>query len=131
LAKRKQKSETLIRKEHDRKVLEIYEGDTRLSKSDVLNIVHNITDADIALLACQQPDEIKGVCEYTGWYVGKGTCLAQKYNKYGIATQSRKCQGCRSNEIVNQLNYILKHKYEGKYCAKWREKSIYRKRRKS
>jgi hypothetical protein len=122
---KKQKSDAQLRYEHTRKVLEIYEGERKLSKPQIAKIISQLSDKDIELLARGDASElagagIKGNCAFTGWYVG-ASCLASKYGKYGV-TQKPQCRACRADEIVIHLNYIFNINYEGKYCAKWRTK---------
>jgi hypothetical protein len=103
------------------RILFILEDGNSLPQIQIARLLNQITDDDIALLAKGQPASIRGHCELERYFVGQGTCLAKKYGKYGVAKDTR-CETCRSQEIVDQLNYIFEHRFAGKYHAEWRNK---------
>jgi hypothetical protein len=98
--------------------LRILDRNKPLSAVQCAYLIRDITDDDISTLAIGQPTTVKGRCMYERNYVGQGTCLAKKYNKYSVSPDPR-CNACKTDEIVIQLNYIFKHKYKGRYKAEW------------
>lgn len=124
--KERKKSVASLKIEGTRRVLNILEDGNPLTAIESAAVLDCITDKHIELLAKGRPQEIEGRC-ISGFYVGEGTCLAKKFGKYGI-TEDRKCKSCKHTEILNQLNYIFKKVFGGKYKAEWRQKREYKKR---
>jgi hypothetical protein len=122
----RKKSIQRLKIEGARRVLNILEGETPLTAIEVDAVIDCISDDHIALLAKGRPKEIKGRC-ISGFYVGEGTCLAKKFGKYG-AGEDPACRSCKHGEILDQLNYIFREVFGGKYRAEWRQKRDYKKR---
>jgi hypothetical protein len=117
LEKNRRKTVSEKKAESKDRNLRIFRNNFPLSTTEMQGIMRQITDEDIAKMAVEQPKEIKGKC-IMGYYVGAGTCLAKKLGKYGMKVDA-KCKDCKHEEILHQLNYIFKLKFEGKYRAEW------------
>jgi hypothetical protein len=111
------------RKKFDRRILCVLKDGLPMTQIEIARLINQISDDDICLLAKGQPKEVKGYCEVKKHSVGAGTCLAHKYEKYGVK-RDVKCDACKSQSITEQLNYIFKSKYGEKYHAEWRDKHI-------
>ena len=72
------------------------------------------------------PDEISGHCKKKKYYIGHGVCLYYKFLK-----KEAMCARCDSDEILNQLNYILKRETSGSYRAIWKTKKRKKRRKKN
>jgi hypothetical protein len=114
---KRQKSLREKKAEAEGRTLRIFRNNFPLTQTEMQVLLRKITDEDIAVMAVNQPSEIKGQC-ITGYHVGAGTCLAKKLGKYGLREDAR-CKDCKHEEILHQLNYIFKLKFEGKYRAEW------------
>ena len=85
------------------KGLTIYRGEARLSAQEREQVLKSLTRAHAHKLGRFQPSEIKGTCHRNhGYYVGAGVCLLQHFIE-----QTNGCVGCRSQEIVDQINWIF------------------------
>jgi hypothetical protein len=122
-------SKAQVEAQHNGRVLQIYEHEEPLTQLQCGEVIEQILDDHIAMLAIQQPVEVSSKCEFLGLYVGQGTCLAKKFMKYGVS-RDIKCASCKSNTITNQLNYIFRHCFGDKYRAEWRQKKERRSRKK-
>lgn len=123
------KTQEQLRKEYDRKVLRIYKGKKLLTQIEGARVLAKLTKEHVELLSKGMPPEIRGRCEmHDGIYVGQGTCIALKYLKLSPSITNG-CGYCKSQEIVNQLNYIFEKAFEGEYIAEWGSKKQYRKRK--
>jgi hypothetical protein len=114
------------RAEESKRVLCIIEEETPLTALEANAVIECINDKHMELLAKGQPAEIKGQC-ISGYFVGQGVCLAKKFGKYGMR-EDQTCKSCKHGEILDQLNYIFKVVFGGKYRAEWRQKREYKKR---
>jgi hypothetical protein len=123
----RKKSIQRLKMEGNRKVLCILEDENPLTVVEANAVIECISDDHIGLLAKGQPKEIKGRC-ISGFYVGQGVCLAKKFGKYG-AGEDQTCKSCKHGEILDQLNYIFREVFGGKYRAEWRQKREYKKRK--
>lgn len=124
--KERKKSVATMKAEGSRRVLNILEDGDPLTAVEADAVIDCITDKHIELLAKGRPKEIRGQC-ITGFYVGEGTCLAKKFGKYGLR-EDQACKSCKHGEILDQLNYIFREVFGGKYKAEWRQKREYKKR---
>jgi len=102
------------------KKLCIFRNNFPLTKKEIEQILKGITDEDVALLATTRPAELRGIC-VSGYHVGVGTCLAKKLGRHGVE-KSNVCVDCKHQEVLNQLNYILRLKYGERYRAGWVQK---------
>lgn len=116
-----------VKKEFKKLTLQIYEGDRPLTQAEQTEVLNSLTWEHAELLSKEQPEEIKGICiaeEYA--YNGPGVCIAKKFLKWGRSKPE--CSKCKSDEIINQLNYIFKKAFDNKYRAAWRKKRTYNKK---
>jgi hypothetical protein len=123
----RKKSIQRLKMEGTKKVLCILEEENPLTALEANAVIECISDDHIALLAQRMPREISGRC-ITGCFVGQGTCLAKKFGKYGLS-EDQACKSCKHTEILEQLNYIFREVFGGKYRAEWRQKREYKKRK--
>jgi hypothetical protein len=114
------------RAEESRRVLCLLEDENPLTTVERDAVIGCISDEHISLLAKGQPQSIKGQC-INGMFVGQGTCLAKKYGKYGMS-EDQGCKSCRYDEILDQLNYIFREVFGGKYRAEWKQKRTYKRK---
>jgi hypothetical protein len=114
-----------VRSKHKGRVLSILDNGKPLTQIEIARLIANLEWKDVELLSRNMPTEIKGWCEVLGKYVGQGVCIAKKYFKYGLTINE--CKSCKSQEIVDQLNYIFNKVYDGRYYAQWRSRRKYRK----
>lgn len=122
----RKKSIQRLKMEGSRRVLCILENENPLTAIERDAVIECISDEHIGLLAKGQPRDITGKC-INGYYVGAGTCLAKRYGKYGIR-EDQNCKSCKHGEILDQLNYIFREVFGGKFRAEWRQKREYKKR---
>ena len=122
----KKKSEV---KDFKNRALQIYDGKRPLTRIEAARLTSTLTMEHVKLMSLNRDYEsmkkegITGRCAmHEGAHTGPGVCIAYKYLKYG--NNDNGCAGCRAQEIVEQLNYIFKHAFEGKYRAEWRKKKV-------
>jgi hypothetical protein len=85
------------------KGLIVYRGESKLSAQEREQVLKSLSRAHAHKLGKARPSEIKGTChKQKGYYVGHGVCLQQHFIE-----QTNGCVGCRSQEIVDQLNWIF------------------------
>jgi hypothetical protein len=128
MEKNKKLSKAQVEQSHRGKVLQIFAGEVPLTLVEIDGVIDAIQEEHCYCLSREMPSEIKSTCEFSGANVGHGTCLIKKFKKYG--RRDTKCESCKSERIVEQLNYIFKACFGSKYSAEWRKKREYKKRKK-
>jgi hypothetical protein len=97
----------------------IVDGDKKLTIKKSIEFIENFLTMTMLYnyLSKPQPPEISGRCKKRKYYIGHGVCLLYKFIK-----KDTMCSSCDSEEIIDQLNYILSIESKGRFVAEFKKR---------